>query len=75
MELADKLRESAQASSRSMNAEIVARLEESFAHPRERIPGTPEEIKAFAEGVAQALIEKGWSTNLSADPNWPVGKK
>lgn len=30
LELADKLRESAEASNRSMNAEIVARLEKSF---------------------------------------------
>lgn len=71
----DQISAAAKASGRSMNAEIIARLQESFIHPKDRIPGSPEEIKAFAEGVAQALIEGGWSPNLSADPNWPSGKK
>lgn len=59
-DLKDSIEAAAKELGRSMNAEIVARLEETFAHPRDRIPGTPEEIKAFAEGVAQALVEKGW---------------
>lgn len=71
----DQLKDAAKTNNRTMNAEIVARLQESFAHPKDRIPGSPEEIKAFAEGVAQALIEGGWSPNLSAAPNRPSGKK
>lgn len=74
-ELKSRLEDAAVKNQRTLTGELIARLEESFIHPKDRIPGSPEEIKAFAEGVAQALIEGGWSPNLSADPNWPSGKK
>ncbi|SFB74073.1 Arc-like DNA binding domain-containing protein [Polaromonas sp. OV174] len=55
-----QIHEAAKVNNRTFNAEIVARLEGSFTHPRDRIPGSSEEIKAFAEGVAKVLVEKGW---------------
>ncbi|MCX7509406.1 Arc family DNA-binding protein [Delftia tsuruhatensis] len=55
VELADKIRESADASGRSMNAEVVARLEQSF---RERASHPPEAAKEEIRSQIRLVLEE-----------------
>lgn len=65
VELADKLRESAEASNRSMNAEIVARLEGSFAGDGAEGDGrrgsrhAVDDLKRMAARIEQGGIVSG----------------
>jgi plasmid stability protein len=56
-ELKKRLKKSADASNRSMNAEVVARLEESFTGPS-AAPIDEHTLDLFAEKVGQVLDER-----------------
>lgn len=65
-ELADKIRESSEASGRSMNAEVVARLEQSFQSK----PRNDEDMAELASQLARRLAEEGYqlaALKLDAD--------
>ena len=55
VELADKIRESADAEGRSMNAEVVARLEQSF---QERASQSPEAAKEEVRAQIRLVLEE-----------------
>jgi len=59
-DLKERLVEAATNNKRSLSAEVASRLEESFMHPKDRLPGTPEEINAFVEGIVEGLVARGW---------------
>lgn len=75
-ELADKLRESAEQSGRSMNAEIVARLQATFdetvvttVEARAK-PGTQEQRFEFnADEIADKVVERLEGRKREASPN------
>jgi hypothetical protein len=56
VDLKERLRQAADASNRSMNAEVVARLEESFAGAAS--PIDEHTLDLFAEKVSQVLDER-----------------
>lgn len=61
LDLADKLRESAEASNRSMNAEIVARLEKSFDNDSSSgglITVSMEEFDAVIESAVNRAVDR-----------------
>ena len=56
VELADKIRESADASGRSMNAEVVARLEQSFQERAgQSLDAAKEEVRAQIRLVLEEM--------------------
>ena len=56
VELADKIRESADASGRSMNAEVVARLEQSFQERAgQSLDAAREEVRAQIRLVLEEM--------------------
>jgi hypothetical protein len=70
-QLRARLEASAKAGERSLNSEIVSRLEESFAQDRYR--RTEEEIKRLAEMIAGVTLEQQafdakWEARLINDP-------
>ena len=64
-ELADKLREASEASGRSMNAEVVSRLESSFAMAKTQEPGFVQLVNRLLEATGQEVVEDGLTLKLS----------
>ena len=52
----DEIAKAAKANNRSMNAEIISRLEESFSTPSET---EKERIRSMASDIVQELYEQG----------------
>lgn len=64
--LRDQIKEAADANKRSMNAEIVARLEQSFA-PASRLPVITDRVRDAARLVAHVILSAQSDEDLRRD--------